>query len=114
MNHKGLRRFAFYKKHYFADVAVISSFARKFADPVPAICLKDVRLHKGMIITDHAWINPYSMDQDEPFPVNLAVGDTIGFNATVMNYEKGWFRDGRDYGLACIKSVEVISKGVEP
>lgn len=110
MTRKGLQKHAFQIRHYYADVIDVSAFSRKFSDPVPAICLGNVRLDKANIVTDHAWINPSSMYQTEPFPVQLAVGDTISFSATVTPYEKSRYGDRWDYGLSGIKYIVVITK----
>lgn len=113
MPRKGLAKYVSKLQRFYAEVLEISSFQRKFADPVPTICLKNVRVDKAHTVTDHAWISPISMDQEEPFPLNIEIGTTIGFVATVAKYEKGPFRQKQDYGLCGIKYIEVISKGVE-
>ncbi len=95
----------------YAEVMEVSSYQHNFSDPVPTICLKDIRIDPARTVTDHAWIQPKSMYQNEVFPRHLEVGDVVSFVACVGKYEKGIFGHKRDYGLVNIKSVEVISKG---
>lgn len=111
MVRKGLKKYASGLQKFYAEVMEVSSFQHRFADPVPTICLKNVRIDKATIATDHAWIQPLSMEQGEPFPDNLNAGDTIGFIAGVGKYEKGMFGEKKDYAFVRIKSIEVISKG---
>lgn len=111
MNHTGLSALALRgMRRLYADVTEISEYRHKFSDPVPTICLKNVRVDPAHVLTDHAWIQPKSMHQEEVFPRDLAVGDTIGFVAGIAHYEKGHFRQKKDYGLVNVRFIEVISK----
>jgi hypothetical protein len=108
MCRKGLAKHANMLKRYFAEVSVVSRFERKFGDPIPAICFKNVRLDKANTVTDHAWINPASMHMEEPFPASLEEGATVSFNATVARYNKGPRKAKEDYGLFAVRDVTII------
>jgi len=103
MCRKGLAKHAHKVQRYFAEVSVISSVCT-----MPTVCFKNVRLDKANTVTDHAWINPASMHQEEPFPADLEEGATVSFNATVARYGKGPRKAKEDYGLFAVRDVTII------
>ena len=108
MCRKGLAKHANKVQRYFAEVSVVSRIATRFDSSMPTVCFKNVRLDKANTVTDHAWINPSSMHQEEPFPVGLGEGDIVCFNATVARYGKGPMKAKEDYGLFGVRDVTII------
>ena len=78
-----------------------------FATKTPTVLLQELKRDNNQVVTDHIWITPGDMAQDEPF-IQFPEGTVIRFKCTVVMYRRNSDKHD-DATITGIQNVEVVT-----